>query len=120
MTISTQSRAKRNSLGRPEDRAPVVELHVHIDGAPERKFVGRFAWTLNELIGAGNKGCTPIEQPAPRWARYVFRMRRAGVSIETITEPHSGAFRGHHARYSLASNVRVVKTVRNGEDRHAA
>ena len=99
---------------------PVIELHVCVDGGPERRFVGRFAWTLLELIKAGDKGCTPIEQPAPRWSHYVFRLRKDGVCIETITEPHSGAYAGHHARYRLASKVQVVRVVRAGEERNAA
>jgi hypothetical protein len=100
--------------------SPIVELHARVDGGPERKFVGRFAWTLNELIRAGSKGCTPIEQPAPRWAHSVFRLRSDGVSIERITEPHSGAYSGHHARYRLASSVQILKKLRAGEDRNAA
>jgi winged helix domain-containing protein len=118
MTISTLS--QRNSLGNPENLAPVVELHVHVDGGPECKFVGRFAWTLNELIRAGDRGCTPVEQPAPRWSHDVFRLRRDGVQIDTITEPHAGAYSGHHARYRLDSEVQVLKMVRAGEDRHGA
>jgi hypothetical protein len=31
----------------------IVELHARIDGGPERKFVGRFAWTLHQLVRAG-------------------------------------------------------------------
>jgi hypothetical protein len=119
MTVSTQSRAKRNALGQPEDRAPVVELQVQVDGL-ERKFVGPFAWTLNELIQAGNKGCAPIERPAPRLGHYVFRLRRNRVSIGTIAELPSGAHSGYHSRYRLASDVQVLKKVRVGEDRHAA
>ncbi|MFC1459592.1 hypothetical protein ACETIH_23415 [Microvirga arabica] len=98
----------------------IVELHAVVDGSPERLFVGRFAWALFCLIEAGERGCTPIEQPAPRWSNYVFRLRRQGVAIETITEPHAGPYAGTHARYVLRSTVEVNKVTRAEEKRHAA
>lgn len=66
---------------------------------------GRNAWTLNELINAGQKGCTPIDNPAPRWSAYVHNLRGMGVDIETIRENHGGEFAGHHARYVLRCHV---------------
>lgn len=68
---------------------------------------GREAWALNRLIEAGPRGCTPIEQPAPRWSAYVHRLRGLGVPIETRHEPHGGAYAGTHGRYIL--RARVVK-----------
>jgi hypothetical protein len=100
--------------------ADVVEIHAVVDGKPSQAFVGRFAWTLHQLVQAGERGCTPIDQPAPRWSHYVYRLRRDGVAIETIDEKHGGAFSGHHARYVLRSKVEVMKVVRAGEGRHAA
>jgi hypothetical protein len=97
----------------------IVELQVTVDGGPERKVVGRFAWTLFELVKAGEKGCTPIDQPAPRWSNYVFRLRRQGIVIETVTEKHAGAYAGTHARYVLRSTVEVNKVVREWENHHA-
>ena len=91
----------------------IIELHASIDGGPERKFVGRFAWALSELVRAGQKGVTPIERPAPRWSHYVFRLRREGVGIATIEEPHGGAYAGRHARYVLSVPVTVVQEVRS-------
>ena len=38
-------------------------------------------------------------------AAYVFKLRRRGVDIRTITETHGGQFSGHHARYVLRSRV---------------
>jgi hypothetical protein len=69
---------------------------------------GRDAWALLQLIDAGEAGCTPINNPAPRWGHYIWKLRRAGIVIETITEPHGGPFAGHHARYVLRSKLRVV------------
>ncbi|QRM31969.1 hypothetical protein JO965_13790 [Microvirga sp. VF16] len=98
----------------------MIELHAVVDGGPERKFVGRFAWALFQLIQAADMGCTPIDQPAPRWSNYVFRLRRQGIVVETITEGHAGAYAGTHARYVLRSAVEVLKVVRAGEKRHDA
>jgi len=69
---------------------------------------GRDLWTLERLMEAGATGCTPIEQPAPRWSAYVHRLRGMGVVIETIIEPHGGEFRGHHGRYVLGCTVERV------------
>ncbi len=66
---------------------------------------GRDLWTLERLIEAGANGCTPIEQPAPRWSSYVHRLRGMGVVIETVMEPHGGKFPGLHARYVLGCTV---------------
>lgn len=74
---------------------------------------GRDAWALDRLLAAGPAGCTPITQPAPRWSHYVFKLRKAGVTVETITENHGGAYAGHHARYVLRSPVTVIAEVRS-------
>lgn len=66
---------------------------------------GRTRWALEELRKAGAKGCTPIDNPAPRWSAYVFNLRDLGVEIETIHEPHKGDFPGHHGRYVLRCGV---------------
>lgn len=66
---------------------------------------GRDRWALTELHKAGRKGCTPIDNPAPRWAAYVHNLRALGVNIETLHEPHEGPYPGHHGRYVLRSTV---------------
>ena len=66
---------------------------------------GRVKWALERLIEAGQRGCTPITQPAPRWSDYIFRLRGEGIEIETIHEKHGGAFPGHHGKYILRSKV---------------
>ena len=99
---------------------PIIELRAKIDGGPEQTFVGRFAWTLAELVKAGEAGCTPMDHPAPRWSHYVYRLRRDGVSIETVHEPHAGAFSGTHARYILRGEAQLLWALRAGEKRDAA
>ena len=74
----------------------------------EKTLSGRNAWALNELIRSGQKGCTPIDNPAPAWAAYVQNLRAMGLYIETITEAHGGPFKGHHGRYVLHSDVNIL------------
>ncbi len=82
--------------------------------SPSLVFRGRCAWALNELILAGDKGCTPIQRPAPRWSQYILMLRRAGLAIDTLHEPHSGAYSGTHGIYVLRTDLRVI------EERRAA
>lgn len=85
---------------------PAAYLVTKTDGATIRIITkGRDRWALDCLRLAGPKGCTPIDHPGPRWSAYVFKLRNAGVEIETITEAHKGDFPGHHARYVLTSTV---------------
>lgn len=69
---------------------------------------GRDAWALLHLIKEGPKGCTPINNPGPRWSAYVFNLRQMGLAIQTIDERHSGPFPGTHARYVLQNRVQVT------------
>jgi hypothetical protein len=71
--------------------------------------VGRDAWALQNLLRAGERGCTPIDTPGPRWSHYVFKLRRAGFIIETVDENHGGPFAGTHARYVLRSQVTILR-----------
>jgi len=66
---------------------------------------GREEWALSHLLAAGDHGCTPIDTPGPRWSDYVFKLRRRGIDIATITEPHGGPYAGNHARYVLKSPI---------------
>lgn len=66
---------------------------------------GRVRWALESLMAAGEKGCTPIDTPGPRWSDYVFKLRGEGVQIETVNETHEGPFAGQHARYVLRSRI---------------
>jgi hypothetical protein len=94
--------------------ADVKALTIRIDGpdGPTLKVRGRVAWTLSELLKAGERGCTAIERPAPRWSDYVFKLRRAGLNVETIDEKHGGTYRGEHGRYVLRTPVEVIEEVR--------
>lgn len=76
---------------------------------------GRDAWALSELLRQGERGCTPIDNPAPRWSGYVHNLRKMGVNIETVTEKHGGPFAGHHARYVLRSRIVIVAQIDESE-----
>lgn len=97
--LTLAHKARRMKAGTPYHIMPSA-------GDPFRIVVsGRDRWALEELRKAGARGCTPIDNPAPRWSAYVFNLRELGVEIETLTEPHGGAFAGHHARYLLRCQV---------------
>lgn len=66
---------------------------------------GRILWALQRLIAVGQGGCTPITQPAPRWAAYVHTLRGQGVRIETKYEEHGDDYPGTHPRYLLRANI---------------
>lgn len=96
--------------------------HIQIrclDNGETLTFQGREAWALHQLISAGEKGVTPREYPAPRWSGYVHDLRKRGLHIETITEPHGGPFAGQHGRYVLRTPVEVLAVHQAGEKRHA-
>ncbi|WP_347376819.1 hypothetical protein [Ensifer sp. Root1252] len=67
--------------------------------------VGRDAWCLKELLAAGQRGITSLQNPAPRLGHYIWKLRRFGFAIETTHENHAGDYPGHHARYRLHSEV---------------
>jgi ribosomal protein S12 methylthiotransferase accessory factor YcaO len=91
-----------------------LKVFFTIDDRPELgllEAVGRDAWVLLSLHGAGVSGCTPIDHPGPRWSHYVWKLRQAGVDIETIDEPPDGPFAGMHARYVLKSPLTFVSNL---------
>ena len=68
---------------------------------------GRLAWTMLELVRAGDDGITPLLNPAPRVSHYVMTLRRKGVATDTEMQPHGGAFPGEHGVYRLVSEVTI-------------
>ncbi len=91
-----------------------MNIHIAIQDnePPERVTVkGRPAWAMLQLMTAGERGFTPIDNPGPRWSAYVFDLRHLGIAIETVHETHGGAFRGTHGRYVLRSNIKLLEGV---------
>ena len=99
----------------------VVELLVQrLDTGEMLRVKGREAWTLSNLLETGQGGIIPLERPAPRWSAYVHSLRKRGLVIDTIDEPHAGPYSGTHGRYILRTPLRVLKAVSAGEKRRAA
>ncbi len=71
------------------------------------RFDGREAWALRHLRDAGAIGLTTLQQPAPRWSHYIYKLRKAGLVITTTHESHGGTYAGHHGRYRLETPVRI-------------
>ena len=86
-----------------------ARLHVEatLEDGTVKRYTGRQAWTLQQLVASGATGVTPIERPAPRWSDYVLHLRRSGLTIETIPEKHSGLFSGTHGRYVLHDKLKL-------------
>lgn len=82
--------------------------------APCMTATGRDAFALLALWKAGEKGVTPIDNPAPRWSGYIHNLRRAGVLIETVHEKHGGAYPGTHARYVLRTPSLTIENLETG------
>jgi hypothetical protein len=86
-----------------------MALTIQLDDGRIILVRGRAEWALIKLIEAGSAGCSIFDSPAPRWSSYVYRLRELGVAIETVREPHSGPFAGHHGRYSLRIRIGILK-----------
>jgi len=95
-------------------RGGVRKKYDVTEGETVRRIVvttAREIWALDEMIKAGETGCTAIDTPGPRWSGYVYKLKRNhGLSIETINEAHGGPFKGTHGRYVLRSTVRAVES----------
>ena len=91
-----------------------LQITIAIQNGPGLRSInlkGRDAWALLELKLAGKRGCTPIDNPGPRWSAYVFNLRGMGLEIETLNERHGGEYPGTHARYVLRSQVQILEGV---------
>ncbi len=80
-------------------------LHAGGEAVQILELKGREEWALSNLLAAGSRGCTPIDTPGPRWSDYVFKLKKRGIVIETVTEAHGGPYKGTHARYVLRSRI---------------
>lgn len=96
-----------------------IEYSVFPSGIPN--FTIRFSMhasrerdVLEALLEAGATGCTFFDAPAPRWAASIYRLRKRGIEIETIREPHGGPYPGTHARYFL--RCAVTRRLAGGEE----
>jgi hypothetical protein len=68
----------------------------------------RATWFLDELVKAGANGVTTVAYPGVRVSDCLLKLRRAGIAVRTIYEPHDGEFPGRHGRYVLESAVELL------------
>ena len=82
-----------------------IRVRIGSSDGPVVSLIGRDAWAFPKSTNA--RDCTPIDHPGPRWSAHVHKLRKAGFSIETVTEAQGGRFAGKHARYVLRSETTV-------------
>ena len=72
---------------------------------------GQEARTLTAVYDAGNVGITALEVStwALRLAHYVMKLKKLGLSIDTVREKLAGAVPGWHDRYILRSGVQILE-----------
>ena len=68
------------------ERTWIIVKRLDAPDSDPIKLVGRDAWALECLFAAGPGGCTPLTHVGPRWSHYVWKIRRTGIAVETITE----------------------------------
>lgn len=97
-----------------------LKINVTINGVRAVSLQGREAWALQQLNAANDNGCTPIENPGPRWSAYIHKLRKRGFHIVTIREKHGGPFPGEHARYRLLDEVSILDGGKPGNETDTA
>jgi hypothetical protein len=96
---------QRNTEGKSNKPA---RLRVKGSGpSGEFSVSGQTARALLALVDAAGRGVTALELSAwaLRLAAYVHSLRRLGLAITLLREPHPG---GWHGRYVLASPVQLL------------
>ena len=84
-------RASKGKQSRATEKAIV---HIYGEQGVRRvDLTGRDLWALRQLIEAGPRGCTSIDDPAPRWSGYIYNLRQTGFDIETCHRAASPAGR---------------------------
>lgn len=108
---STPLISSRQDVEAPRKRLRRTFLVYEADGSTRLiKPVGRDAWMLGKLIDVGSRGCTTLEQPAPRTSHYIWKLRHTyGLNISSEEESHDGPFAGSHARYRLEQRVEFLE-----------
>jgi hypothetical protein len=86
-----------------------TKIKIRLPDGSQQSFAGREAWTLRRLVNAGSRGVATIDHPAPRWSHYVFKLRRAGLTITTEYEAHGGTYPGTHGRYRLETPLQIIE-----------
>lgn len=113
-SIARDAAARQINSGKGKFQLTVL---VHPgDPAHERRAVvpGRVGWALNELVKAGQRGCSASDFSAGlRLAHFVYLLRHEHqLLIETEHEAHGGQFPGSHAVYRLRTPVHILDDAR--------
>jgi hypothetical protein len=90
---------------------------ARVAGGPTIAVNGREAQTLLALVDRGVRGVTGVDFPGGVAYRLVADLRGFGVGIKTETESHGI---GHHARYSLTTDVEIISIDRGDKVGRAA
>jgi hypothetical protein len=73
------------------------------DGGPSFTVTGQTATASVALHAAASAGVTALEVStwAYRFAAYCHELRKKGLEIETVREPHEGGWHGRHVLHTL-------------------
>ncbi|CAN1556863.1 hypothetical protein MCERH10_02430 [Caulobacteraceae bacterium] len=76
---------------------------IRDDGGPSFTVSGQTAKAITALVLAGRQGVTALEVStwAYRFAAYCHELRKRGLEIETLREPHEGGWHGRHVLHTL-------------------
>lgn len=102
--------APRYAIEAPPAVVDLVELMAS-DRVTPLFLTRRAEFFLEELLAAGPEGITTIDYPGVRAGDAFFKLRKAGVVIDTVYEQHGGKFAGHHGRYFLRSKIVRLDTL---------
>lgn len=75
---------------------------IRDDGGPSFTVSGQTAKAITALVLAGLRGVTALEVSswAYRFAAYCHELRKRGLEIETLKEPHDGGWHGRHVLHT--------------------
>lgn len=75
---------------------------VRDDGGPSFIVTGQTAKAARALVLAYQRGVTALEVSswAYRFAAYCHELRKKGLEIETLKEPHDGGWHGRHVLHT--------------------
>lgn len=95
------------SYRKKRDRHKLIVACQRLDGGGAFTVTGQTARALVALHSAGNRGVTALEVStwAYRFAAYCFDLRRLGLDIETLREPHVGGWHGRHVLHTPVTLV---------------
>lgn len=98
-------RAPRYAIEVPRPMVDLVAMMAPVPEITPLTLTKRAEFFLEEMLAAGSEGITTIDYPGVRVGDAIFKLRKAGVVIDTAYEQHGGEFSGSHGRYLLRSRI---------------